>query len=139
MVGFDQFDQLWMGVGEQGNLRVHRIRAEPPVARSVNLPLYLRVEQRGSEYTLKYRMDSYNELVYLRARHIIPIGGYAPGMERFLTRHTWAGGGCITPNPPCRAKILERIAISDDKKNYFPGENRAIINRTPNPKEDVDG
>ena len=35
-------------------------------------------------YTAGFQ-DSYNDLVYLRARH------YAPGMGRFLTRDTWTG------------------------------------------------
>ncbi len=40
--------------------------------------------QSGYGYTNEYQ-DSYNDLVYLRARH------YAPSMGRFLTRDTWAG------------------------------------------------
>ena len=40
--------------------------------------------QTSYGYTDEYQ-DSYNELVYLRARH------YAPSMGRFLSRDTWAG------------------------------------------------
>ena len=40
--------------------------------------------QSSYGYTSEYQ-DSYNDLVYLRARH------YAPAMGRFLSRDTWSG------------------------------------------------
>ncbi len=37
----------------------------------------------GYGFTNEYHSQG---LIYLRARHIIPVGGYAPGIGRFLTR-----------------------------------------------------
>ena len=57
MVGFDQYDHMWMGVDHEAAVNVHRI-GDWPDQRAVDTPLFLRLEKHGLAYTFKYR---YNE------------------------------------------------------------------------------
>lgn len=55
-VGFDRYDQLWMGVGQDSLLNVTRPGIDPESVLET-LPLIMRIEKQGPVYTFKYRHD----------------------------------------------------------------------------------
>lgn len=56
-VGFDQFDQIWYGMADDGYLKAYRLSEGEYAAMGQNLPLILRLEKHGEEYIFKYRQD----------------------------------------------------------------------------------
>lgn len=56
-VGFDQFDQIWYGMVDDGYLKAYRLSEGEHVALGQSLSLILRLEKHGEEYIFKYRHD----------------------------------------------------------------------------------
>jgi hypothetical protein len=57
-VGFDQYDQIWYGKDDSGGLRSLCISEGDYFAiEGLDLPLTLRLEKHGEEYTFKYKYD----------------------------------------------------------------------------------
>ncbi len=56
-VGFDQFDQIWYGMVDDGNLKIYRVSEGEYAFTAQSLPLILRLEKHGEEYVFKYRQD----------------------------------------------------------------------------------
>jgi RHS repeat-associated protein len=54
-VGFDQYDQIWFGMDQDGYLGSTRIGVDAPNSRLLTLPLFLRLEKHGQDYLFKYR------------------------------------------------------------------------------------
>ncbi len=58
MVGYDQYDQLWCRVNADGSVRLTRLGYTTPASiPSSNLPLTLRLEKHGDQYTCMYKAD----------------------------------------------------------------------------------
>lgn len=61
MAGFDRYDQQWLSIGSDNQLKVQRVGTDETVIVSgISLPLYLRIEKSGSQYTFKYTIPSSN-------------------------------------------------------------------------------
>ena len=56
-VGFDQYDQLWYGMVDDGQLKIGRVGEYETFAMPQSLPLTMRLEKRGEEYTFMYKHD----------------------------------------------------------------------------------
>jgi hypothetical protein len=54
-VGFDQTDQIWFGMVDDGNLKVYRLSEGEYAVIPESLPLILRIEKHGETYIFKYR------------------------------------------------------------------------------------
>ena len=56
MAGFDRYDQQWLSIGSDGTVRVTRVgNGDTALASGLSLPLYLRIEKVGEQYTFKYK------------------------------------------------------------------------------------
>ncbi|HUI87278.1 MAG TPA: DUF6531 domain-containing protein [Anaerolineales bacterium] len=59
MAGFDRYDQQWLSIGSDDTLRVTRVgNDDTAVAEGVSLPVYLRIEKFGTQYTFKYKRNA---------------------------------------------------------------------------------
>ena len=56
-VGFDQSDQIWFGMVDDGNLKVYRLSEGEYAVIPVGLPVILRIEKHGETFIFKYRHD----------------------------------------------------------------------------------
>ncbi len=57
-VGFDQYDQLWYGMVDDGQLKIGRVGEYETFAMPQSLPLTMRLEKRGEEYIFMYKHDA---------------------------------------------------------------------------------
>ena len=60
MVGYDRYNQLWLDVGSDGSLNIYQTGVQGAIATvSGNpLPLYLRIQKVGAQYTFYYKQDT---------------------------------------------------------------------------------
>jgi len=57
-VGFDRYDQQWLSIGSDDTLRVTRVNEyDTAVEYEISLPLYLRIEKSGTQYTFRYKEE----------------------------------------------------------------------------------
>jgi CSLREA domain-containing protein len=56
-VGFDQFDQIWYGMVDDGYLKINRLSEGEHQAVDQDLSLILRLEKHGEKYIFKYRQN----------------------------------------------------------------------------------
>ena len=54
-VGFGQYDQVWFGMSQDQTISDTRPGIDSPDSRPESLPIFLRIEKRGEEYSFKYR------------------------------------------------------------------------------------
>ncbi len=61
-VGFDSFNQIWFGMGQDGRLAETYIGVDSPDSVAQTLPIYIRIDktatQSGTQYTFKYRHNA---------------------------------------------------------------------------------
>ncbi|MFZ5912434.1 MAG: choice-of-anchor Q domain-containing protein [Chloroflexota bacterium] len=56
LAGFDRYDQQWLSIASDDTLRVTRVGGDDTAfVAEISLPLYLRIEKTGNEYTFKYK------------------------------------------------------------------------------------
>ena len=63
VVGFTETDRLWLGVAEDGALSVQRTGVYDAVIGTAALPVFLRIEKVGAEYTFLYKQNVNDSLV----------------------------------------------------------------------------
>ena len=86
-VGFDQYDQLWLGLDTDNVLRVIHNGEFDYFYGMRSIPIYLRIEKVGDEYTFKYRYNP-NEAWTVVAEKNYPG---TPSYLGFITRGIWTG------------------------------------------------
>ena len=58
MAGFDQYDQQWLSIDSDNILTVTRVgESESAIEYEISLPIYLRIEKSGTQYTFKYKQN----------------------------------------------------------------------------------
>lgn len=91
-VGFDQYDQLWLGLDTDNVLRVIHNGEYDYFYGMRSIPIYLRIEKVGDEYTFKYRYNP-NE-----AWTVVAVKNYpgTPSYLGFITRGIWTGSSQLS-------------------------------------------
>ena len=95
MAGFDRYDQQWLSIDNYDTVNVLRVGGgETAVAYDISLPLYLRIQKTGTQYTFKYKQNAQDPWTTLGTQTITTDVSYV-GLQ---TRTFWDSAGDLVLN-----------------------------------------
>lgn len=114
LAGFDRYDQQWLSIDSDGILRVTRVGGDDTAfVAGISLPLYLRIEKTGNEYTFKYKEFSGEQWEVLGSQSIeTPVKNVGLQFRTFYT----SSGNAVFDVDYFRLERLGSLAPEPEKE-----------------------
>jgi hypothetical protein len=107
-VGFDEYDQIWFGMGQDGNLSTTRIGVDSPDIRPESIPIFQRLEKHWDDYTFKYRHNPGDAWTVMAPKNY-------PVCWSILDHTTTENAGSVCFMPDCIALLdMLQIVLNSD-------------------------